>query len=199
VLLFLGGLYPASKKFCWLAALAIIIPPTCESESAPLAVLYHMQLVHFELIDERRSMSVAFQAEDCEEQMSTGSVKFESNFMPPAEQLIADPVTYNEDPSSDSLTEILQLIDSQGYQQIPANHVIGNLPQSVVNENYSVMSNEMTNIYDSPFYAWDGLGIDATSIPGNDYALDQLLDTTNPDLIYPDMQFAGLGASQNYG
>jgi hypothetical protein len=36
VLLFLGGLTPQAKKVYRLAALALIIPPTCESESAPL-------------------------------------------------------------------------------------------------------------------------------------------------------------------
>jgi hypothetical protein len=36
VLLFLDGLSPASKKMFRLAAFAIIIPPTCEPESAPL-------------------------------------------------------------------------------------------------------------------------------------------------------------------
>jgi hypothetical protein len=36
VLLFLGDRSPSSKKIFWLAALATIIPLTCESESAPL-------------------------------------------------------------------------------------------------------------------------------------------------------------------
>jgi hypothetical protein len=34
---------PASKKIFWLAALAIIMPPTCEPESAPLLIMFSQQ------------------------------------------------------------------------------------------------------------------------------------------------------------
>jgi hypothetical protein len=47
VLLFLGGLSPCEQKFFRLAAFAIIIPPTCESESAPLPTQQRWQTEFF--------------------------------------------------------------------------------------------------------------------------------------------------------
>ena len=45
VLLFLGGIIPPQEqKFFWLATLAKLIPPTCESESAPLMVCLYAHL-----------------------------------------------------------------------------------------------------------------------------------------------------------